>query len=417
MTPGAVATLAEQDEEPAAADEEVDGAAAENLDGHESGDENAAADDDDEPRRQSRLRALLARVRAFAHLPRSRKGWAVLVVVLVVIAGGGTGGYLWWNAGRVPAGAAFRVGDTVVTIDQLNAEADRLRALYGLQIPTDPAKLDGFRRAVAKADAVRIILDDQARQHGIVIADKTAQDVLTRYISQQAGDGADAHASFVQGLGAAGTSEGAVLDEIKHMLAVNQLFGQQTQGITVTDQQVRDAFPKRQASLGTPEKRDIHNIVVRTQDEAQHIRDQVSSGAVFEDIAKSSSLDDQTRASGGDLGTLSAGQLDPDYAKVAFAAPAGAVFGPVQTQYGWNVGKVVSIVPPVPAQFDAVQAQLKQQLTDEQMMSRWQDWLTQQIRAADVRYADDYRPQDPDAPPPTQMGGQPAASVPAPVGK
>jgi peptidyl-prolyl cis-trans isomerase C len=404
VTSSSVATLTEQDEDVDAADTDIV-------------EKDDTADEDTKSPRPSRLRRFLTGIRAVVRLPRSRKGWVFLVAALLVIAGGGTGGYLWWNAGRVPAGSAFRVGETVVTIDQLNAEADRLRALYGLQVPTDPAKLDGFRRAVAKADAVRIILEDQARQQGVVIADKTAQDVLSRYISQQAGDGPSARANFVQGLGAAGTSEQAVLDEIKHMLAVNQLFGRQTQGITVTDQQVREAFPKRQAELGTPEKRSIHNIVMRTQDEAKQIRDQISAGAAFEEIAKKSSLDDQTRASGGDLGTLSAAQLDPEYAKAAFAVPSGAVFGPVQTQYGWNVGKVVSITPPVPAQFDAVQAQLKQQLTSEQTMARWQDWLTQQIRAADVRYADDYRPQDPDAPPPTEMGGQPAASMPAPAGK
>ncbi|HJQ47072.1 MAG TPA: peptidyl-prolyl cis-trans isomerase [Amycolatopsis sp.] len=392
VTPGAVATLAEPE------------------DGVDEVEEN------NEPERTSRPRALVARIRRLLRFPRSRRGWALLVAVLVLIAGAGTGGYLWWNAGRLPDGAAFRVGDQVVTVDELNAEADRLHALYGVQAPTDPAQLDGFRRAMAKADAVRIILDRQAQQRNIVIADKTAQDVLSRYISQQAGDGADAHASFVQGLAAAGTSEQAVLDEIKHMLAVNQLFGQQTQGITVTDQQVRDAFPARQAALGTPEKRSIHNIVVRTQDEANQILAKVTSGAYFEDIAKQSSLDDQTRNSGGDLGLVTAAQLDDAYAKAAFAAPAGAVFGPVQTQYGWNVGKVASVVPAVPAQFDAVQAQLKQQLINEQAMSRWQDWLTQQIRAADVRYADDYRPQDPDAPPPSTLNGQPSA-VPAPTGK
>ncbi|HVV08326.1 peptidyl-prolyl cis-trans isomerase [Amycolatopsis sp.] len=392
VTPGAVATLAESE------------------DGADEVEENT------EPERTSRPRALAARIRRLPRFPRSRKGRALLVVVLVLIAGGGTGGYLWWNAGRLPDGAAFRVGDQVVTVDELNAEADRLHALYGVQAPTDPAQLDAFRRAMAKADAVRIILDRQAQQRNIVIADKTAEDVLSRYISQQAGDGADAHASFVQGLGAAGTSEQAVLDEIKHMLAVNQLFGQQTQGVTVTDQQVRDAFPARQAALGTPEKRSIHNIVVRTQDEANQVLAKVTSGASFEDIAKQSSLDDQTRNSGGDLGLVTAAQLDDAYAKAAFAAPAGGVFGPVQTQYGWNVGKVVSVVPAVPAQFDAVQAQLKQQLIDEQAMNRWQDWLTQQIRAADVRYADDYRPQDPDAPPPSALNSQPSA-VPAPAGK
>ncbi|MFD4195280.1 peptidylprolyl isomerase [Amycolatopsis thermoflava] len=389
VTSGAVGTLAEPGEDTGEVVEEP------------------AADPDTEPRPAGAVRALAARLRAAVRLPRGRKGQAVLALVVVLVAGAGSGGYLWWSAGKLPDGVAFRIGDTMVSVDELNAEADRLRALYGLQVPTDPAQLDGFRRALAKADAVRILLDGQAREQGIVIADKTAQDVLSRYISQQAGDGADARAGFVQGLGAAGTSEQAVLDEIKHMLAVNQLFEKQTQGITVTDQQVREAFAQRQASLGTPEKRAIRNIVVRTQDEANQVLGRLTAGAAFEDVARTTSLDDQSRASGGALGLLSAAQLDEGYAKAAFAAPAGGLFGPVQTQYGWNVGQVVSVVPPVPAQFDAVQGTLRQKLVEEQAMSRWQDWLTEQIHAAAVQYADDYRPQDPDAPPPSVLNGQP----------
>jgi peptidyl-prolyl cis-trans isomerase C len=155
--------------------------------------------------------------------------------------------------------------------------------------------------------------------------------------------------------------------------------------------------------------------VVGTQDEANAVLSRLAGGAVFEDLAKASSLDDQTRDSGGDLGLVAASQLDAGYAKQAFAAPQNGVFGPVQTQYGWNIGRVVSITPGVLAQFDSVQAQLKQELIDEKAMDRWRGWLGQQIRDAAVRYADDYRPRDPDAPPPAAPTGDPGLPGAAPA--
>ncbi|GAB2962269.1 peptidylprolyl isomerase [Amycolatopsis acidiphila] len=412
---GTVRTLAEPDDDPVA-DEEGAGEREQMAEDGES-DVAEELDEDtesrsgtDEPGRrlwQPRFGARALGWLRSIRLPRGRKGRVLLTVVVLMVAGGGTGGYFWWNAGRLPDGVAFRVGDQNVSVDQLNAEADKLRLFFGVQPPSDPAKAGDFRRTMAKAYAVQLILEQQVRQQGIVIADKTAQDALTGYISQQVGDGADARDTFLKQLAAAGTSEQAVLDQIKDMLAVNALFSRQTRGISVSDQEVRQAFDQRRASLATPEKRDIKNIVVSTQDQANQVLTQLAGGAVFEDVARTSSLDDQTRGAGGDLGQVAASQLDDTYAKAAFAAPPNGVFGPVQTQYGWNIGKVASITPAVPAEFDSVQAQVKQQLIDEQASGRWRDWLGQRIREAAVQYADDYRPADPDSPPPTAATGQP----------
>ncbi|MGH3469673.1 MAG: peptidylprolyl isomerase, partial [Thermocrispum sp.] len=68
-------------------------------------------------------------------IPASGRGRAILVVILIVLLGGGVGGFLWYQQNTLPDDAAFRVGDEVVTIDQLNGKVDTLRALYGVQVP------------------------------------------------------------------------------------------------------------------------------------------------------------------------------------------------------------------------------------------------------------------------------------------
>ncbi|MGH3624029.1 MAG: peptidylprolyl isomerase [Sciscionella sp.] len=52
------------------------------------------------------------------------------------------------------------------------------------------------------------------------------------------------------------------------------------------------------------------------------------------------SIDGSTRSKGGDLGEVAEEQLQPDYAKVAFAAGNGEIFGLVKNNYGWNIGRV-----------------------------------------------------------------------------
>ncbi|PXY20630.1 parvulin peptidyl-prolyl isomerase [Prauserella flavalba] len=331
-------------------------------------------------------------------VPRTKRARALLAVVLVLLLGGGTAGYFWWKSGELPDGVAFRVGDKMVTVDDVNKEMDTLRALYGVQRPTDANALDRYWRDGAKAQAVSIVLDDAARAQNITIADKTARDVLSRYIAQQIGEGPSARDEFVRALGNAGTSEQAVLTEIKRQLALNQLFDQVTAGQTVTDEEVRQAFDQRRAQLGTPERRHLRNIVVRTKEEADQVLADIRGGSTFEDVAARTSLD-STRTAGGDLGELSSDQLDESYRGPAFSARPGTVFGPVQNEHGWNVGKVEQVLPPIPAEFEQVKGRLKDTLLLEKSLRVWRDWLAEQIKRADVQYADRYLPADPDAPP------------------
>jgi peptidyl-prolyl cis-trans isomerase C len=351
-------------------------------------------------------------------LPRSWRGRAILAVILVLLLGGGAGGYFWYSATALPDGVAFRVGDRNVTVDELDREVDTLRALYGIQAPTDPAKLDGFRRDVAKSYAVSIILDNAAADAKIVIADKMAQDTLSRFIEQQYGSGSDAHDKFVQALGTVGTNEQAVLTEIKRQLAINQLFTQTAGTPQISDADLRAQFDQRQAQLATPERRDLRNIVVSSQAEADQVATGARAGTPFPTLAQQRSLDGSTKDNGGELGVVTASQLDAGYAKAAFAAPVGTVFGPVQTQYGWNVGMVVQSMPPTPAVFDQVKDNLRQQLQLERQLGTWRHWLSDTIVKADVTYADAYRPADPDAAPQgdPSSAGVPSQQAPAPAG-
>ncbi len=344
-------------------------------------------------------RHFVARTMRQLRPPRSRRGRILLVAVVVLALVAGVGGYLWRRSERLPAGSAFKVFGHVISVAQLDQEIEALHALYGVQAPTDPAALKVFRQDAAKSYAVSLILDNAAARQNIVIADKAARDTLTKFITQQLGTGPTAHDQFVQALTNAGTSEQAVLTEIKRQLAVYQMFNNVTKGNTVSDQDLLAAFNSRKSQLGSPEQRQISNIVVQTQAQAQQVVADLKGGVAFAVEAQRYSLDASTRSSGGDLGKVSASQLDANYAKRAFAAAPMSVFGPVQTTYGWNVGEVVKVVAGTPAVYAQIKEELRQELLLEKELAVWRTWLGKQIVAAHVRYAPTYRPAHPDAPP------------------
>lgn len=347
----------------------------------------------------------LRAVRGSAGTTERSRSWLVLtgrarlvglVASVFVLLGVATQVAFAW-ATALPEDAVLRVGDDVITDEQFQQRITVLQALYGLKPPQEGSQFDRFQKDAAKSVAVSLIIDSAAQQSDVVIADKQARDALDKIVEEQL---PGSRQDFVQFLGAEGIAEREVLDEIKRQLATSRLFERVTADVVpVTAEELRQAYQDRNREMFTPEKRHLRNIVVDSEHTVATVVQQAKRGADFGQLASRHSLDQSTRGKGGDLGTLAADQLDREFAKAAFAAPATEIFGPVKSQYGWNVGQVVEITPAKPLTFEQVKQQLEAELTSKRKLDAWRGWLAQEIKAADVDYADEYRPDDPEAPP------------------
>lgn len=318
----------------------------------------------------------------------------VVVTVLVLL---GAGGYAYAQSNRLPSDAAFKYAGTVVTVSDLDNRVQVLSALYGVTRPSGPpAKIAEFDRAAAKSLAVSMILDRAARARDIVISDKQAADALDNLIADQLAGG---RAAFVQFLGAHNISESDVLAEIKRQLATSKLAAYVTRDTPkISQARTRAFYDAHQAQMKSPESRKLLNIVVSSKTSAERVL-RLAAKQDFAALARTWSQDGSTRAKGGDLGFVTADQLDPAYAHAAFTAPSGALFGPVQTKYGWNVGKVAAVRVPVQLSYLQVSTALTGQLLSEAKLVVWRDYLGELLKHAGVEYAAAYRPADPTAAP------------------
>jgi peptidyl-prolyl cis-trans isomerase C len=330
---------------------------------------------------------------------------AAAAVAVAVLAAAAVVGYVVYQGRGLPEGAAFSVDDTVVEADQVETRMKALQALYGIERPADDDRLDSFRRDTAKSMVVEILLREEAGDEDIVIADKAVQDTLTLLVEQRYPD--SGRTAFVRALGELGASEKQVLDEIEQQMLVARLFDHVTGDVEVNDEQVREQFTDRRDELGTPERRTLRNIVVSTRAGAVRVLRALDAGVPFNQVVARSSLDAATRDKGGSLGTVAASKLAPRYAAAAFAAPVGHTFGPVHTRHGWNVGLVERALPARPAAYAKIADELRTTLVAERSFEVWTAWLRDVLADADVEYADDFRPDDPDEVPdmgaPTEM--------------
>lgn len=344
---------------------------------------------------------------AKSYLPRTRPA-RILVAILLALTVTAAGWVVRDQLTGLPDDAVLQYGDTVVSTDDFRDRVDTLGALYGMAEPEDAKERDSFRRDVAKSIAVGLMLDDAAAERGIVISEKAARDTLASMLEAQLGP--NPRQEFDKLLADFGVNEADILEEVRRQQAIARLFREVAQQAvdSVTVETARSRYDADPTVFATPEQRELANIVVARRSAARALFKELKAGADFASLAGTESLDDATKGDGGLLGLVVATDLDPGYSTLAFEAQDGALFGPVKSQYGWNVGKVLRVVPARNNSFANVKADVVDLVRSERAMAAWEKWLAELLNDADVEYADDYLPKHPDAPPaettPTQSG-------------
>ncbi len=81
------------------------------------------------------------------------------------------------------------------------------------------------------------------------------------------------------------------------------------------------------------------HLLVKTEDEAKKLREEILAGKPFEDAAAEVSLC-PSGANGGDLGYFGKGQMVKEFEDAAFSMEIGEISNPIKTQFGWHLIKL-----------------------------------------------------------------------------
>ena len=135
----------------------------------------------------------------------------------------------------------------------------------------------------------------------------------------------------------------------------------------VSDEDAKKVFEQRRDKLGTPERREVSQMVFPNAEEALAARGRITSGLSFDDLAKERKLN----ASDVDLGMIAKSAIiDPAVADAAFSLPSGEVSQPVQGQFGVALVKIGKIEPGVTPVYESVAAQLKKEIATERARAK-----------------------------------------------
>jgi peptidyl-prolyl cis-trans isomerase D len=149
--------------------------------------------------------------------------------------------------------------------------------------------------------------------------------------------------------------------------------------INVADAEIAAEYEKNKGSLNVPEQVTAAHILVAVKPDAGEAGDAAARAkaesiaakakqpkADFAKLANENTDDPSGKGSGGQLPPFSRGQMAPEFEDAAFSMAPGEIRGPIKTQFGYHVIKLISKAPARTRTLDEVKAQLSSQIAEHE---------------------------------------------------
>ena len=243
-----------------------------------------------------------------------------------------------------------------ITAEALKRELDHARAAGA-----EGGSPDSVLRRRLLDDAVeRALLLQQARTRSITVG----QDQVERALLRVRADYPGSH--FDDLLAQERLSQAELKARLKEQLTVEKLFADEVfPGVQVTEADVARHYAEHAADFEQPQQVRASQIVVRTREEAQKLREELRRRPKsFADVARRTSLSPEGKA-GGDLGWFGKGSGMPEVFDACFNLPLNAVSEVTPSPYGFHLFKVTARRPAQRRPLDEVRPAIYDKLLRE----------------------------------------------------
>lgn len=149
------------------------------------------------------------------------------------------------------------------------------------------------------------------------------------------------------------------LAELKKRIIVDTYLKKKVEAESkISDDELKKFYEQNLDKFKSGEQIRASHILVKSEQEAQSILEQLKKGANFEELAKTKSAD-SSAAKGGDLGWFGKGNMVPAFEKAAFSLKEGQLSGIVKSDFGYHIIKLTGKRAAGTRPLDEVKEQIK----------------------------------------------------------
>lgn len=260
----------------------------------------------------------------------------------------------------------IQLGETTETLSEFNQRFEiAMRSVafsQGLELSDDVrAQLEPFKPQFLEQRGTELVLLREGETRGLSVPEEIIDEQIA-LISESLFEG-ETLEDFLDQSGF--DSE----DELRSYIRENELIEQTVTllsgEVTVTDEELTQAYEENQAAFTTPEQVCARHILVEDEDLANELLNELEADASFAELAAEYSIDPGSAVQGGDLGCFGAGQMVPEFESAAFDAELDSPVGPVESQFGFHLIEVYDRQEAGVQPFEAVADQIRAALAQE----------------------------------------------------
>ncbi|MCE5312611.1 MAG: peptidylprolyl isomerase [Nitrospiraceae bacterium] len=170
------------------------------------------------------------------------------------------------------------------------------------------------------------------------------------------------------------------MDYMKKMTAIQLLLEKEiAKEIKISDKDIQDYYNKNKGQFAAPPTFKVSHIQVKTQAEADKVKDRLKKGEDFAKIAKEVSEDKESAKNGGELGMIEPGKLPAELDQVMTKMKKGEVSAPIKSKYGFHILKVNDVKQSAGLDINAIKEDLRNVLMQEKQQEIFNKYI------ADIR--------------------------------
>ncbi len=184
------------------------------------------------------------------------------------------------------------------------------------------------------------------------------------------------------------------LESLKKQVLVSEFIKREIlEKVQVSDEEVEKEYTSNPTRYTDPEQVRVSHIMVSTREKAEEVLEELKSGKPFEEVAKNKS-ESPDSVSGGEMGYVKRGEVDPEIEKVIFELAPGNFSDIIETSYGFHIFLVSEHLQPRLKELSEVKEEIVARLTPQKQQEEFDKLIETLKNKAEIAIIEENLPKE-----------------------